>query len=162
MNEQTRIRISRKESQFSAAHFLAGMGKCERLHGHNYGVTVEVAGSLGDNFTIIDFNELAPVIEKACRALDHKVLLAGQSGDYSISAADGEIEARFGSGKRFVFPESDCVILPMKATSVENLACHLAGEIMDGLGTAYPNIEWIEVGVSEGGSQMALCRKNAG
>ncbi|MDH5639538.1 MAG: 6-carboxytetrahydropterin synthase, partial [Nitrospinota bacterium] len=36
MSDKTRIKIEKRDSVFSAAHFLADMGKCERMHGHNY------------------------------------------------------------------------------------------------------------------------------
>ena len=43
-----KILIERGNLGFSAAHFITMEGRCEPLHGHNYGVRVEVSGGLTD------------------------------------------------------------------------------------------------------------------
>ena len=42
-----RLQVTKDQLGFAAAHFITMRGKCERLHGHNYRVTVEVEGFLG-------------------------------------------------------------------------------------------------------------------
>ncbi len=67
--------------EFSAAHRLMNHpGKCRRLHGHNYGVTIEVEGQL-DQATgmVIDFDVLKKCAKEVDMMLDHKTLL--QEGD---------------------------------------------------------------------------------
>ena len=52
MTEQYHVRIAKEELVFSAAHFITFAGDvCERLHGHNYRLAVEVAGPLDENRT---------------------------------------------------------------------------------------------------------------
>ena len=41
-----RITLEQNTLRFAAAHFATFGGDCEPLHGHNYGVTLELAGSL--------------------------------------------------------------------------------------------------------------------
>ncbi|MBO0796815.1 MAG: 6-carboxytetrahydropterin synthase, partial [Ktedonobacteraceae bacterium] len=41
-----KVKIEGGNLEFSAAHFITFAGKCERLHGHNYSVLVEVVGDL--------------------------------------------------------------------------------------------------------------------
>ncbi len=41
-----KVRVEGGYLRFSAAHFITFGGKCERLHGHNYGVQVEAEGEL--------------------------------------------------------------------------------------------------------------------
>jgi 6-pyruvoyltetrahydropterin/6-carboxytetrahydropterin synthase len=64
------------ETTFSAAHQLKGyMGKCERLHGHNWKVQVHViAESLNEIDIAMDFHELKGLTDEVISPLDHSVL----------------------------------------------------------------------------------------
>ena len=44
--------------RFISAHFITYGGKCERLHGHNYGVLAEIEGSLNEDHLVFDFTVL--------------------------------------------------------------------------------------------------------
>ncbi len=61
---------------FSAAHNLRQYkGKCEKLHGHNWKVEVEVQGKkLGKSGMLIDFHELKKKLEDILAELDHGYL----------------------------------------------------------------------------------------
>lgn len=157
MKPETRIKIFRDEHQFAAAHFLVGMGKCERLHGHNYSVTVELVGEPGPDNTLVDFNSLNPLVAAMCEKLDHKVILAAKDPRFELRVKDGEVEARF-ENKRYVFPEEDCAILDIVATTVEKLAAYLLDSLAGDLAQR-ENIHWIEIGVREGFAQMAYARR---
>lgn len=63
--------------EFSASHQLRNYGgKCERMHGHNFGVRVVVAGEelTRDTGLLIDFKELKAVLRAALADLDHRHL----------------------------------------------------------------------------------------
>lgn len=64
------------ETTFSAAHQLKGyMGKCERLHGHNWKVQVyAIAEKLNEIDIAIDFHELKRLANEVVSTLDHTVL----------------------------------------------------------------------------------------
>ena len=64
------------EATFSAAHQLKGyMGKCERLHGHNWKVQVyAIAEKLNEIDIAIDFHELKRLANEVVSTLDHTVL----------------------------------------------------------------------------------------
>lgn len=65
------------KKDFSAAHQLRNYcGKCEHLHGHNFGVEVEVEGDrLDDKVEILmDFKELKKELDEILKDLDHKNL----------------------------------------------------------------------------------------
>jgi 6-pyruvoyltetrahydropterin/6-carboxytetrahydropterin synthase len=104
-----------REYRFYAAHRNEGLvGKCARLHGHRYGVQVDLdlaysAAGVTIEFCFIDA-QLGPVFE----ALDHWTLLD----------ANDELAQRLGPDhvKAFPFP-----------TSAENLAAHLLGECLNRL-----------------------------
>ncbi|MBF0292953.1 MAG: 6-carboxytetrahydropterin synthase [Nitrospinae bacterium] len=161
MSQTTRLKIFREDHNFAAAHFLPEMGKCERLHGHNYYVSVEISAAPGPDNTVIDFNSINPLIKRICDGLDHRILLARDDKRIGLIVTEREIEAVVGS-KRFVFPREDCVILPLPATTVELLAAHVCGLLAGELSVMIAGLEWVEAGVKEGASQMALHRVDMG
>lgn len=61
---------------FSAAHSLRGyQGKCEKLHGHNYKVEVELKSpELGRVGMVVDFSDLKYALDKVLSRLDHQHL----------------------------------------------------------------------------------------
>lgn len=64
-------------SEFCAAHALRHYkGKCERTHGHNYGVEVTIEGDTlsEDTELLMDFGELKALLQKTLRGLDHSLL----------------------------------------------------------------------------------------
>ena len=64
------------ETGFSAAHRLRGyMGKCERMHGHNWKVQVHVVSEeLNETDLAIDFHELKAFVNETLAPLDHSLL----------------------------------------------------------------------------------------
>ncbi len=157
MTTETKIRISRGEHQFASAHFLIDMNQCERLHGHNYAVTVELGGSKGADSTIIDFHSVNPVIKQVCQTLDHRILIAKEDERQELDITDEEVEVRFKT-KRFLFPRSDCVLLPLKATTVENLSAYVAVRLAEWISKEKKNIRWLKVEIMEGAAQSAISR----
>jgi len=63
-------------SEFSAAHKLRGyLGRCENLHGHNWGVEVCVSSKKLNKIGIaVDFRELKSKVESVLETLDHNYL----------------------------------------------------------------------------------------
>jgi 6-pyruvoyltetrahydropterin/6-carboxytetrahydropterin synthase len=64
------------ESKFSAAHQLRGyQGQCEKLHGHNWRVTVAVtAERLDEQGLAIDFLQLKKALREILDQLEHTFL----------------------------------------------------------------------------------------
>jgi 6-pyruvoyltetrahydropterin/6-carboxytetrahydropterin synthase len=64
-------------SEFCAAHALRHyQGKCERLHGHNYGVEATIEGERlhPDTELLLDFADLKRLLATALEPLDHRFL----------------------------------------------------------------------------------------
>lgn len=62
------------KSSFCAAHALRHyQGKCEHLHGHNYGVDVVVEGEKlsPDTELLMDFGDLKRLLKEVLDTLDH-------------------------------------------------------------------------------------------
>ena len=64
------------EHTFAAGHALRNYhGKCENVHGHNYRVQVNVAGSgLNETGLLVDFTELKRLLRSTSDYLDHRFI----------------------------------------------------------------------------------------
>lgn len=74
MKSMWRLKVKR---DFSSAHQLRNYcGKCENMHGHNFGVEVEVEGDKLDGKVeiLMDFKELKKAVDRILDTLDHKHL----------------------------------------------------------------------------------------
>jgi 6-pyruvoyltetrahydropterin/6-carboxytetrahydropterin synthase len=152
------IRLEGTNLRFSAAHFATFRGECEPLHGHNYAVTVEIAGELSDDSWVVDFSDVKEVVAGLCHELDHKFILQQQSRHLLISEEDGLFDIRFGD-QRYVIPSSDVIPLPIDNSTVERLAEWLAGRLRTVLqGIDARNVRSIGVGVEEAPGQAAVFR----
>src|SRR5262245_2309768 len=97
MSDAYHIRLAKERHVFSSAHFITyGDDVCEPLHGHNYRVTAEVHGELGDNQYVVDFIAVRDALQAIIDALDHRVLLPTSHPTILVAAsggADGEVTA---------------------------------------------------------------------
>jgi len=63
---------------FEAAHFLPAVPeghRCRRLHGHTYGVTLHVAGTVEEKSGwVVDFHDIEQAFVPIRDALDHRLL----------------------------------------------------------------------------------------
>jgi 6-pyruvoyltetrahydropterin/6-carboxytetrahydropterin synthase len=68
--------IAKITTEFAAAHILRGYhGCCERLHGHNWQVEVEVKSHDLDNLgMVMDFAQIKQIANKFIKQLDHRYL----------------------------------------------------------------------------------------
>lgn len=130
-----RVSVSKDYLTFSAAHFLTIPGhKCERLHGHNYVVTVAVEGPVDPSTGfVVDFAVLKRVLRPAIDALDHRVLVPGGNPAVVVRAEGGRTTVDCRGETRFVFPTGDVAVLAVTDTTAELLAEMLANEVRAGL-----------------------------
>ena len=152
------VRISKDDLVLSAAHFVTFDGNvCERLHGHDYRVVAEVHGPLDENHYVMDFVALRDRLRAILDELDHHVLLPTGHPQIRVTADEQEVEVTC-EDRRWVFPRSDCMLLPIANTTTELLARHVARRLCDQiearLGTR-PRRVRIEVEESYG--QSAIC-----
>ena len=65
------LHIGKEALKFSAAHFtIFSATEAERLHGHNYHVSLDVWGDMGGEGLIIDAGELKRIVQRLCEDLD--------------------------------------------------------------------------------------------
>jgi 6-pyruvoyltetrahydropterin/6-carboxytetrahydropterin synthase len=120
---QHRIVVSRAEHKFSCAHMTVFPdGRKERLHGHNYAVSVAIdLGAIGFE-QLIDFGAIKRAVSAECAEWRERTLIAGKSPRLErLSREAGELEMVL-CGKRYVLPEEDALVLPVDNTTTEALA----------------------------------------
>ena len=154
-----RIEVHKDYLGFAAAHFITFKGKCERLHGHNYQVWIEVEGELTDEGYVFDFTELKQLARELCDALDHRVLLATENPRIEVRREGQAICASYES-QHYQFPADDVVLLPLSNTTAELLATYLAGQLARRLrATTGHRLATLGVWVAEGPGQRAFFRE---
>jgi len=158
MTERFRVRVTKDHLVFSAAHFITFNGNiCERLHGHNWRVAVEVAGPLDENQYVFDFIALRDTTQRIVNELDHRMLLPTKHQTIRVKEEVAEVEVRF-EERRWVFPREDCVLLPIENTTAEKLASWIGGRLREQipqLTTA--GMSSLRVEVEENFGQWAIC-----
>jgi 6-pyruvoyltetrahydropterin/6-carboxytetrahydropterin synthase len=135
MAESYRIRLEKEHHVFSAAHFITFAGNiCERLHGHNYAVAVEIHGELDENQYVVDFIAARDALKLITDELDHRMLLPDRHPAIRVQPDDREVLVTF-EDRRWIFPLGDCAILPMANTTAELLARYIGQRLLDELQT---------------------------
>lgn len=143
--EQYRVRVTKDNLVFSAAHFITFNGNvCERLHGHNWRVAAEVAGPLDENFYVFDFIALRDALQQIVNELDHHMLLPTQHRAIRVAETTREVEVTF-EDRRWIFPREDCVLLPIENTTAERLAWWIGLRLRERIATAKPTSLRVEV-----------------
>lgn len=159
MSKTFRVVVERNRLKFAAAHMATFGGDLEPLHGHNYALHLEVAGTLADDSWVIDFASLKRIGREVCGRLDHKFLLQGSSNVISVQRGE-EVTLSF-AGRRYLFPAADVVELPLDNTTAERLAEWIAGEVTRALAAAGAgNISHLRVGVEEAPGQAGWYESN--
>ena len=159
---QYRVRIEKDYTVFCAGHFITYDGhECEPLHGHNYRAAASLEGPLDENAYVFDFTKLKRALRGIIDRLDHRMLLPTKSALIRVTQSGEEVEARYGD-KRYVFPASDVVLLPISNTTAEMLAWWIAQELRRSLGALPAGVATIEVEVDESTGQKAFYREALG
>lgn len=157
------VHVAKETFKFNAAHFVAFDGFRERLHGHNYTVSVRLFGSgkIGADGYLIDFGDVKGVVKSVCKSLNEHFLCPTLSDVMHIEEVDGNVTLKCQDGAFFSFPRSDCAMLPIVHATTEELAVYLYSEILTKFGTEQllrRNIHTMEVNVSEAPGQDASFR----
>ena len=127
------VRVTKDYLVFSAGHFITFNGdQCERIHGHNYRVAVEVEDVLDDNHYVFDFILLRDLTKSQVDALDHRMLLPAHSPFITLHEDGQNWLVRY-KERRWSFPRDECVVLPVANTTAERLADVLGDRLRDAI-----------------------------
>lgn len=135
-------------------------GSKERLHGHNYYLSLTVELSTIEFASMVDFGPIKVAMAGLCQTWKERTLLATENPYFEI-ISQTEVEIEFLLCKqRYVLPRGDVLLLPIDNLAVEplsKLACELLlHELRDILN---PDVVLaIEVTVEENPGQGATTR----
>ena len=140
--ERWSISVDKEYLKFSVAHFLIFPdGSQERLHGHNYRVTLELEAALDAHGLVLDFIEVKPVIRELCDELDEHWIIPGTHPVLThVVRADGVMEVRY-RDSYYAAPAGDCIVLPINNTSAENLSAWIGREMLKRLRDRFPHLK---------------------
>jgi 6-pyruvoyl tetrahydropterin synthase/QueD family protein len=158
--EHFRVHVTKDYLKFSAAHFIAYPGFRERLHGHNYRVSVAVHGPLGRQGYVVDFGVVKRIARRLCDQLDEHLLIPLNSDCLSVREEADSVVVRY-ERDEFRFPRSDVLLLPIVHSSAEELARYLTAELRRALAEeGVEGLTAVEVGVEESFGQSAFFRQD--
>lgn len=151
--------VCKESFKFNAAHFIAYPGFRERLHGHNYRVSVRMEGPVAGDGYVVDFGDIKRVTHEVCASLNERVIVPMLSDVLVIRLEDDEIRLVCEDGTRFSFPADDCAQLPIVHSSAEELAAWFSARLRESLPILVERgIRVLEVAVAEAPGQEARFR----
>jgi len=150
-----KVRVSKDYLVFCSGHFITYAGdQCERIHGHNYRVAVEVEDDLDENHYVFDFIALKDLTCEITDELDHRMLLPTQSRLITLAEDGPNWLVRYGD-RHWSFPRDECALLPIANTTAELLAGYVADRLRERMlaqGLSLPRLVRVEVEESFGQS----------
>lgn len=158
MQSTFRVEVSKDYLVFASAHFITFRGhQCESLHGHNYRVGVAVEGSVDNEcLFVLDFSLLKRIVRKLVEEVDHKVLLPTQNPKLAYHERDGMLQVDYFGKPTYLFPRSDCALLPIPNSTAEMLAQYLGEGVRRQLQEdGHRHLTRLEVEVEENYGQSA-------
>ena len=160
-NGEFRVTVTKDYTVFASAHFITFAGhRCESLHGHNYRAGVTIEGALDEqSWYVVDFTVVKRLMKRLCDEIDHKVLLPLENPKIQVAEQGDSVHVAYEGRPRYVFPRSDCALLPIPNTTVEMLAQYLSERVraeVEEMGMAH--LTAIEMEVEESFGQSAVYR----
>ncbi len=162
MQGKFRVQVSKDYLVFASAHFITFRGhQCESLHGHNYRVGVAVEGTVDPEcLFVLDFTVLKKLVRRLVDEIDHKVLLPSENPKLRFREEGNRLAVDYFGEPTYVFPRSDCALLPIPNTTAEMLARYLAGAVREQLARdGYTHLTLLELEVEENFGQSATYRE---
>lgn len=119
-----RVRLYREDLNFSAGHISTYGEEMEGQHGHNYQLSIEFEGYLGEDALVIDFRTVKRILRSITRSLNHKTLVPSRNRRLRIERGGRSTKIHFGE-ERIEFPTNSLVFLDVSNVTSEMLAHHL-------------------------------------
>ena len=126
------ILVSKADFKFNCAHFIAHKGFREKLHGHNYHITVKVTGhgQLNSDGYLIDFADIKIAARSICQTFNEYFICPMKSEAMEITEENNNLCLKCEDGSIFSFPKGDCITLPIYHSSAEELAHYICCQII--------------------------------
>lgn len=157
MQRLTTIELSKEYLKFSIGHFtIFSATERERLHGHNFSVSASIVAPVGDNGLCFSYGEFKQKLEKLCDSLDEYMILPEDSPHLKIETTETEYLAHF-NGEKMRFLKSDCLLLPIRNSTVEEFASYLLNQLLEDSDITNYEVRSVEMRVSSGPGQWGSC-----
>ena len=160
MNSNHRIYVGKDAHKFSAAHMTVFPdGTKERLHGHNFQVSVAIDLKDVSFKSFLDFSIIKEALNGQCKALDDRLLLAEKCPHLQIIKSD-KVEVEFTlCNKRYVVPADEVLLLPLENIATETLAMEFGKRFVQRLDATLIKrlIVGVEVNITESRGQGGMC-----
>ncbi|GAB3383395.1 6-carboxytetrahydropterin synthase [Spongiibacter taiwanensis] len=131
VHSQTCIEICKEDLKFSGAHFtIFSATERERLHGHNFKVSLLLTAEVGENGMCFSYVEIKKRLRRLCATLDEYTLIPNQSPYMSVTE-DGPYYTALFAGEEMKFLKSDTLLLPIRNTTVEEFARYLLQRLLE-------------------------------
>ncbi len=164
MAESFKVKVIKDHLVFCSGHFISYEGdRCERLHGHNYRTSVEIEGDLDINHYVFDFIALKQRTRLITDELDHRMMLPTRNSLIQVTDGPRGIQVTY-RDREWLFPRSDCVLLPIENTTAELLARYIGQRLREDLKQQYrfvPTVLRVEVEENIGQSATYEWRADA-
>jgi 6-pyruvoyltetrahydropterin/6-carboxytetrahydropterin synthase len=157
-----RIHLKRDRYKFACAHMTVFPdGSKERLHGHNYYVSLTIELRTIDFRSLIDFGPVKEALAELCAEWKEHTLLATENPHFEILHQD-DIEIEFTLCKqRYVLPRGDVLLLPIDNLAVEPLSKLACDRLLSSMHDHLPGsvVSALEVTIEENPGQGATTRR---
>ena len=151
MTQLTTLHSEKEAHKFSSAHYtIFSATERERLHGHNYFVSVRIVAKMGINGFSADYNVYKRRIKALCDKYDEYMLLPEFSPFQTLQTVGDEIHATF-ADKVLKFRADETRVLPVTNVTVEELSHLLLKELL--AAEDDPDLVEVELTVSSGSGQ---------
>jgi 6-pyruvoyltetrahydropterin/6-carboxytetrahydropterin synthase len=150
----TTIEISKEDIKFSVAHFtIFSATERERLHGHNYAVSLAVTAPVGDDGICFSYRDVKSRLRTICENLDEYTLLPKYSPHLRLEE-DAEFYIVWFNNEKIPLRKSDTLLLPIRNSTVEEFARYVRDQFIgDESFVKQRNIHAIVIKVSSGPGQ---------
>lgn len=159
MHEFTTIEIQKEDIKFSAAHFtIFSETDRERLHGHNFHVYLAITVPIGPNGMCFSYKEIKDRLRQLVATIDEYMLLPANSPFLRIDEDGANYRVNF-NDETLVFLKRDTLLLPIRNTTVEEIARYLLQQFMlDEEFINDNNVQQLVMKVSSGSGQWGSAR----
>ena len=130
MTRVARIDLHKESLKFSAAHFtIFSATHRERLHGHNFAVSVSFVAEVGFDGLCVDYGVLKKEVQKLCDSLDEYTLIPKNSPHLSITEKGDYYYITF-ADKELRLLIDETLLLPIFNSTVEEYSYYLLGQLL--------------------------------
>ena len=161
------IFLNKQDMKFNCAHFICHRGFRERLHGHNYSMTLSVVGqeTISTDGYLIDFGDLKRAARDLCKSMNEFFICPMLSDCMTITETEDKknLCLQCEDGSVFSFPIADCARLPIVHSSVEEMTHYIWFTLVKKIGVESlrsRGITRIEIAIAEAPGQTASYKRS--